>query len=111
MGDIFLAQGYYKEAALKFKSALKSYENHYQSSNGPQELEAIGANQLVSWYFMTTKQFNLATEAIVSELKTIEKVNGLNSSVAADAMLRLGSAHLQNGSLPDAESFFQKVIV
>jgi len=110
LGEIFLSEGHYKEAALKFKSALKSYESHYKSSNGPEEVEMIGASQLISWYFMTNKQYDLAAKAITQELGVIERVTGLNSSDAAEAMLRLGSAHLNNGTLEAAETFFKRAL-
>lgn len=110
LGEIFFSEGHYKEAALKFKSALKSYESHYKSSNGPEEVEMIGASQLISWYFMTSKQYDLAAKAIAQELSVIERVTGLNSTDAAEAMLRLGSAHLNNGTLEAAETFFQRAL-
>lgn len=97
LGEIFFAKGKYKEAALTFKSALRAYESHYRGSNDPKEVQAVGASQLVCWYLLHTKQFGLAVRAGEQELDAIQRVSGLNSSDAADAMLRLATAHLNNG--------------
>ena len=111
LGDILFSEGHYKEAASKFKSALNSYEAHYKISNGPEEIEMIGASQLISWYFMNNKEYDLAAKTIARELGEIVRVAGINSPDAADAMLRLGSAHLNNGTLEAAEIFYKRALV
>ena len=53
----------------------------------------------VSWCAGTycTRGSGLAVKAGEQELQAIQQLGGMNSSDAADAMLRLATAHLNNG--------------
>jgi len=97
LGEIFFSKGKFQEAALTFKRALQAYEKHYGGSNDPREVQAVGASQLVCWYLLHSRQFGLAVKAGEQELQAIQQLGGMNSSDAADAMLRLATAHLNNG--------------
>ena len=96
LGEIFFSKGKFQEAALTFKRALQAYEKHYGGSNDPREVQAAGASQLVCWYLLHSRQFGLAVKAGEQELQAIQQLGGMNSD-AADAMLRLATAHLNNG--------------
>jgi tetratricopeptide (TPR) repeat protein len=110
LAEINYKQGNFKDAADRFRHALASYEDHYKSKSGPQNIKSLGAAQLLSFAFMTGRRYDKAAEALKVELRNVYEVYGSESREAAYTMVNLASACLYTDNFEDAEHYYTKAL-
>lgn len=111
LGESLYHMGAYQEAADHFRSALKAYEHHKESSNGPETIEFCGAMQLVAWTLLSNKEYQDAKRACTLALSITEKLLGSHAPDTAASLINLASANLGIGNLgADTEAYYKRAL-
>ena len=98
LGDALFKEGAFKEAAEQYHDALRVYERHYRSRNGPESVELAGAAQIIAWDKLKRGNFEEATAACETALGLTQRLLGVNSTDAAISMVNLASAYMNTGT-------------
>ena len=105
LGDACYHENDFKKAAELYRDALKTYERHFQTVGGPENLELVGSLQLIAWTLLTRKDYDEAKQACATALGMTERLLGPNSTAVASSMVNLANAYIHTGdvgSVPEA---------
>lgn len=97
LGDALYKEGAFKEAAEHYHDALRAYERHYRTLNGPESVELAGAAQIIAWDKLKSGKFEDATVACETALGLTQRLLGVDSTDAALSMVNLATAYMNTG--------------
>eukprot|EP01038_Epipyxis_sp_PR26KG_P012872 gene12872-17250_t len=111
LADALFRMGSYQQAAEKYREALKTYEHNFISPKGPEMIELLGAAQLMAFTMVNTNEFEDAVKACLVALGMTEKTLGPTTIDAAEAMINLATAYVNNGDIDEApEALYKRAL-
>eukprot|EP01038_Epipyxis_sp_PR26KG_P005305 gene5305-7369_t len=99
LADALYRIGSYQVAAEKYRQALSAYEHRFASEKGPEMIELLGATELMAFTMVNTNEYDDAIKACSVALGMTEKMLGPTTSDAADAIINLATAYMNNGDI------------
>ena len=91
---------------------MKSYEHHFRERNGPEEIESVGAMQLMGWTLLCKREYEEAKSVCATALGMTERLYGSHAVPTAAMMVNLATAYMNTGDLKlGPENLLKRAII